>query len=414
VDKTGISLSRRALLRGAATGLAAGPLLSGGSSGDPPGDVLRYNGRTIRFGHNDAGGAMPGAPPIVVAPDVRIDDDPLHVMPNGDGTFSTAVHHHRAFPALAEAARAAVDELQGARLTALPHQHPNYADRGAAAPPVAAGPVYTRRDHRALPSAERRAFVAAVLELKRSGRYDEFVRTHVRFMTGDKGPNPRVAHHGPSFLPWHRRFLLEFESALRAVDPTVSLPFWDWTADRGTTSALWSSEFLGGDGRDGDGRVMTGPFAYANGWRLTVGVDDRPFLRRRFGASAASRALPSAGHVRKALAIEPYDAAPWDGTATRGFRNQIEGWRGPGLHNRVHDWAGGTMTSGASPNDPMFWLHHCFIDSLWARWRAAHPGAGYLPAARTKNVVALDEPMPPWNDATPRDMLDHTRFYRYA
>ena len=90
------------------------------------------------------------------------------------------------------------------------------------------------------------------------------------------------------------------------------------------------------------------------------------------------------------------------------------GWRGPGLHTRVHDWAGGTMTSGASPNDPMFGLHHCYLDSLWARWRPAHPTAGYLSATRTAGVVALDEPMPPCNDATPRDMLDHTRFYRYG
>ncbi|WP_426512682.1 hypothetical protein ACPPVO_19825 [Dactylosporangium sp. McL0621] len=58
--------------------------------------------------------------------------------------------------------------------------------------------------------------------------------------------------------------------------------------------------------------------------------------------------------------------------------------------------------------------HHCFVDSLWARWRAAHPAAGYLPAARTRNVVALDEPMPPCNDVTPRDMLDHTRFFAYS
>ena len=22
-----------------------------------------------------------------------------------------------------------------------------------------------------------------------------------------------------------------------------------------------------------------------------------------------------------------------------------------------------------SPNDPLFWLHHCYIDKLWAEWQ---------------------------------------------
>ena len=38
------------------------------------------------------------------------------------------------------------------------------------------------------------------------------------------------------------------------------------------------------------------------------------------------------------------------------------------------------MGPGTSPNDPVFFLHHCNVDRLWARWQYAHPNAPYLPA----------------------------------
>jgi hypothetical protein len=33
--------------------------------------------------------------------------------------------------------------------------------------------------------------------------------------------------------------------------------------------------------------------------------------------------------------------------------------------NLVHRWVNGNMVSMASPNDPVFWLHHANIDRLW-------------------------------------------------
>jgi hypothetical protein len=41
----------------------------------------------------------------------------------------------------------------------------------------------------------------------------------------------------------------------------------------------------------------------------------------------------------------------------------------------VHNAVGGTMGTSTSPADPLFWLHHGFIDKLWADWEATHGGA---------------------------------------
>ncbi|MGW4648163.1 tyrosinase MelC2 [Kitasatospora sp. NPDC004289] len=268
-----------------------------------------------------------------------------------------------------------------------------------------------RKNQATLTAQEKRAFVNAVLALKRNGGYDSFVSTHNQFIVGDTDNGERVGHRSPSFLPWHRRFLLQFEQALQAIDPSVTLPYWDWTADRTTSATIWGADFMGGNGRSSDGQVTTGPFAYSTGnWTLTVRPDSRNYLRRSLATSVAQ--LPTRTEADGVLAIAEYDAAPWNSTSA-GFRNNLEGWRGVNLHNRVHVWVGGMMSTGMSPNDPVFWLHHCFIDKLWSEWQKRHPSSPYLPAAGTTNVVDLNDTMKPWNNVTPADMLDHTALYTY-
>ncbi|MFF2504087.1 tyrosinase family protein [Streptomyces sp. NPDC058067] len=284
--------------------------------------------------------------------------------------------------------------------------------------------VYTRQNQSALTAAQKRRFVSAVLALKRKGQYDDFVRMHVEFYVGDGSGGHPVAHMAPTFMPWHRRFLLEFERALQRIDPGVSVPYWDWTVDRSPHSSLWGEGFLGGNGRRSDRRVTTGPFAYGGGhWTIKVGVTEGEFLTREFGRPRDPIELPTKDELAWAMRDSLYDSAPWNSTSSRGFRNKVEGWTsgvGNGRfrnHNRVHRWIGGHMLGAASVNDPVFWLHHSFIDLLWSRWQRQHPqSAAFLPATKaagTERVVAGDEPMPPW-DVKPSSLIKHGNLYRYA
>lgn len=287
--------------------------------------------------------------------------------------------------------------------------------------------AYTRKDVSTLTRAERRRFVGAVLELKRRGEYDAFVRTHIDHYVPDGATGLRAAHMAPSFLPWHRAYLLEFERALRRVDSSVTLPYWDWTRDRTTSSVPWTADLLGGNGRRSDHRVTTGPFAHATGdWTIREGVTDVEYLTRDLGHPRHPVDLPARGELDEALSDPVYDSEPWDSTSRTGFRNKLEGW-GPGrgssswrIHNRVHRWVGGHMVGGASVNDPVFWLHHAFVDLQWTRWQRRHPGARYLPSRppgpldpQEGRVVARHEPMPPWEE-TPARMEDVGHVYRYA
>ena len=115
---------------------------------------------------------------------------------------------------------------------------------------------------------------------------------------------------------------------------------------------------------------------------------------------------------------------------TGSFRNVLEGFIDPtGLpqpqvHNRVHMWVGGSMSPGTSPNDPVFFLHHCNVDRLWAVWQFRHPGQNYPITVPNVGGVGgnrphgLNDPMPPWTAAPevvrPIDVLNHTTFgYTY-
>ena len=320
-----------------------------------------------------------------------------------------------------------------------------YAQGTPAATPATQGDLRVRKNASSLTADEKLRFVSAMRGLKKKpspwlddvSTYDTFVLWHRDAF----GCELMAAHMGPAFFPWHRQFLLVLEEQLRLIEPTVTIPYWDWTTDNTPDAAVWGADLLGGDGDPAaDYAVTTGPFRKGE-WTINVfDYSDRqrtPFIVRQFGAGHLAPTLPTAEQLEAALAIPTYDVAPWNTMLPPGvsFRNEFEGWQdcvaetcdledghnpvctGPhNLHNGVHLWVAGeyklaheggrdlnpdgspasgltgtpaavaedepnlfgTFAANSSPNDPVFFLHHANIDRLWNVWMSRH-GQSYLP-----------------------------------
>ncbi|MFJ6385787.1 tyrosinase family protein [Kitasatospora sp. NPDC092039] len=283
--------------------------------------------------------------------------------------------------------------------------------------------------------------------------YDLFVVWHGRTMATAIPPDgsPRVrnaAHRGPIFLPWHRVMLGFLEKNLQRVldEPDFALPYWDWAADGDagspTDAEIFSPACLGGDGDP----VADGPFAYhpADPATFTVRIEaagpggmklaqTSRGLRRSFAQEPPFgwRTLPTGAEVEAALAFAPAGADPADrydtldfNASSQGFRNLLEGWipkdpaRPVHLHNQVHVWTGGDMGPSTSPNDPLFYLHHCNVDRIWAGWLNRY-GPLYAPdmtaPANVYQGERIDDPIasPLGPAATPRSVLDVSAIYGY-
>jgi tyrosinase len=90
-------------------------------------------------------------------------------------------------------------------------------------------------------------FKDAVKSLRHDEIYQGLVAIHAeKILETDGHIQPRHKMHGASasplgyrrFLPWHRAYLIQFERALRSVDPDLSIPYWDWNADGGRLSGF--------------------------------------------------------------------------------------------------------------------------------------------------------------------------------
>ena len=279
-----------------------------------------------------------------------------------------------------------------------------------------------RKSATRLTTTERDNFLKAVLTLKntianpadppaqRISIWDQFVAIHYYVFTVivPGGATVNMGHSDSGFCPWHRYYLLRLEQLLQAVDPTVMLPYWDWTDHAGTQNIIFQDSFLspnGGAGGVGGGTVQSGYFAFNApgvlplwwpagfpGWRIRASLEEGfgTTLRRTLG-SFANLAIQS--DVTNTLGRLNFEGGG-------GFRGSLEA--ALRMHNGTHNWVGGHMGGGASPNDPIFYMHHCNIDRLWAMWQInGHQGAAFYPAAGRTQGHNLNDIMWPWVGATP-------------
>jgi tyrosinase len=139
------------------------------------------------------------------------------------------------------------------------------------------------------------------------------------------------------FLAWHRRFIFEMEQVMQDINPRISIPYWDSSEDQSTTSDLWSEDFMG---------------SFNTNWGLG----------RRLGQY---NDLPTPNDIASML------------TETDFFEFSDFFERRP-PHSGAHRWVNGPMITSASPRDPVFYLHHVFVDKLWHDWEEVHQTSFYL------------------------------------
>lgn len=262
--------------------------------------------------------------------------------------------------------------------------------------------------------------------------YDFIVFWHHRAMmlsTPPNNPRRNAAHSGPVFLPWHRYMLLRFENLLGEAidDPDFNLPYWDWSEESTVleNSKIWTDDYLGQfEGSDWEIRFDQNSFGDSP-FPLTTSRE----LRRYVGTWPEVSVGDKAAIQAVVNSESNYDETPYDQTSNR-FRNLLEGWRGDNrLHNNIHLFVGGhngttqnrvfgDMILSTSPNDPTFFLHHCFIDKVWAAWQEKWSESKYVPNNSESDEYLfhrLDDPMHTFFDetVTPRDMLDVSEEYSY-
>ena len=174
--------------------------------------------------------------------------------------------------------------------------------------------------------------------------------------------------------------------------------------------------------------MTTGPFTswvalIDSGGTLVPRPGAAGLIRRLGRDPQGTTTMPTALQVTNALLIGTYDSSPWreSQTTTPSFRNRLEGFlretgeSGSQLHNKIHLWVGGDMLPGTSPNDPVFFLHHCNIDRIWALWQDQH-GDLYAPASGGPPFHNLGDVMGNLTTAgaTPQWSLDFRRNLGYT
>src|SRR3954471_444546 len=179
-------------------------------------------------------------------------------------------------------------------------------------------------------------------------------------------------HSRLSFLHWHRHYLNFFEAICGEMigDPDFALPYWNWSKKAG---------------------VIPAPFYDIKELNVEHWKDPGVYKGKTWGPV---NSVPKRGLAKgKGLLNDPVRGGNFTLTNINAikkfpdaasFRSGLEG----SPHNNGHVVAGalangqtGHIGDGLSPLDPIFWLHHCMVDRVWAEWQRTHttpdPGETY-------------------------------------
>src|SRR5215471_1393868 len=160
------------------------------------------------------------------------------------------------------------------------------------------------------------------------------------------------------FLPWHRMYVYFFEAIIRKVSGhnEFSLPYWNYSAP-GPNKGVIPPQFT---------QSSDPTYQWLYRANRNSGVNSGTPIDSGRPGDLALTAL-------KETTYEPNGAA-------QGFNLALDS----GLHGNVHVDTGNFTNMGDihwAAGDPIFWMHHCNIDRLWASWNnsgGVNPGGSWL------------------------------------
>jgi len=157
------------------------------------------------------------------------------------------------------------------------------------------------------------------------------------------------------------------EQRLQEIEPTITIPYWDWSYD-------WADP------------LKSPIFSTSLGLDVTIGPDgdcryqryfpQRHCLIRNYNPRQFSSFFPSPTINSIIQAAQSYNQV----------RQRIE-YVPHGLVHAATGGDNGDMTAMHSVNDPIFWLHHSNVDRLWWMWQQKNSRPSRRRNGRTVNPL---------------------------
>ncbi|MEA2573731.1 MAG: tyrosinase, partial [Chloroflexia bacterium] len=238
---------------------------------------------------------------------------------------------------------------------------------------------------------ERDRFMSALAQLNGhgTGPYKDFPNVHT------EAGKPE-AHGNYGFLAWHRAFLLDLERELQRKDASIALPYWKFDE---VARNVFSTAFMGFTPRGSSKMATFDPSNPIDGWTtVRQGILRSPDFDQMTQP-------PIVLSEKQTLQL----GDPGGLFANFSGSGQIEF----DPHGDAHGhFRGDIGVIGTAARDPLFFLLHCNVDRLWAKWQkvnrrfdvtstSTYPflGSAKSPGA-TRVGHNLQDDMWPWNGVT--------------
>lgn len=208
-----------------------------------------------------------------------------------------------------------------------------------------------------------------------SGRsiYEQFSLDHDRLASGANG-----FHGNEYFLAWHREMLWKWDIALNAAVPGVTQPYFEWSvsADAIFEDPMFALNRFGGS-------------------VAQTGEAEAPIPNGSFQGLRSS--WPAPHSVTRNFNMDPLATNQLIDSIIQGVDGFVDFTIALefGVHNAFHRAIGGDMVTPWSPNEPLFYFHHAYMDLLYRRWEnRANIDTTFSPE------TDANRPMMPWSETT--------------